>query len=269
MAAFLRILLCCAIISIPGRHLFGQKRDVYIFKHISTESGLSNSTIECIFQDHSGLIWIGTRNGLNRIEGDHITNFYHDNRDSGTISNDYITDITEDTQHHLWLGTRNGINKLDLHKGFFHSVHIPNTSLPLIVNKIACDSSGYIWVATANNGLFKINTKNNKATSFANPALPSWPKNNTINTLYIDKHQHIWFSTPSGLFSYNMQTNGWQQWLDKTRLQEANIIKILRVNEHTLILGTEKTVSWFLIIQRIICKELTNMVRIHSGCPII
>lgn len=240
MAAFLRILLCCVIISIPGRHLFGQKRDVYIFKHISTESGLSNSTIECIFQDHSGLIWIGTRNGLNRIEGDHITNFYHDNRDSGTISNDYITDITEDTQHHLWLGTRNGINKLDLHKGFFHSVHIPNTSLPLIVNKIECDSSGYIWVATANNGLFRINTKNNKATSFANPALPSWPKNNTINTLYIDKHQHIWFSTPSGLFSYNMQTNSWQQWLDKTRLQEANIIKILRVNEHTLILGTEK-----------------------------
>ena len=240
MVAFLRFLLCYLIICLPCSFLFGQKRDAYIFKHISTESGLSNSTIECIFQDHSGLIWIGTRNGLNRIEGDHITTFYHDNQDSGTISNDYITDITEDNQHHLWLGTRNGINKLDLHKGSFHSVNIPNASLPLIVNKIACDSSGYIWVATANSGLFKINPANNKAPSITNLVSPTWNKSNTVNTLYIDKYQNIWFSTPSGLYSYGTQTNNWKQWLDNSRLQDCNIIKILSADDHTLILGTEK-----------------------------
>ena len=42
------------------------------FKHISNEQGLSNSTLEAIFQDSRGLIWFGTRDGLNRYDGQEI-----------------------------------------------------------------------------------------------------------------------------------------------------------------------------------------------------
>ncbi|RYF21070.1 MAG: hypothetical protein EOO42_11240, partial [Flavobacteriales bacterium] len=59
------------------------------FKHISVEDGLSNSTIECIFQDHRGFIWFGTRDGLNKYDGNQIT-VYKNNQKATSLSDNFI-----------------------------------------------------------------------------------------------------------------------------------------------------------------------------------
>ena len=43
----------------------------------SVKDGLSNSTVKAICQDAKGYIWIGTKNGLNRLDGYEIKNYYH------------------------------------------------------------------------------------------------------------------------------------------------------------------------------------------------
>lgn len=43
----------------------------------SVKDGLSNSTVKAICQDDKGYIWIGTKNGLNRLDGYEIKNYYH------------------------------------------------------------------------------------------------------------------------------------------------------------------------------------------------
>ena len=40
-----------------------------LFRHIGVESGLSQSTVLAILQDRTGLMWIGTKSGLNRYDG--------------------------------------------------------------------------------------------------------------------------------------------------------------------------------------------------------
>jgi ligand-binding sensor domain-containing protein len=41
----------------------------YRIEHLTTEDGLSQNTIDCIFKDSRGFMWFGTWNGLDRYDG--------------------------------------------------------------------------------------------------------------------------------------------------------------------------------------------------------
>ena len=89
------------------------------FKHITNEQGLSNSTIESISQDSRGFLWFGTRDGLNRYDGQEIKSFRNDPADSNSLSDSYIRCIYEDHNQQLWIGTINGLKRLDRNKNRF------------------------------------------------------------------------------------------------------------------------------------------------------
>jgi ligand-binding sensor domain-containing protein len=91
------------------------------FKHISYEqNGLSNSTIESIFQDKKGFIWFATRDGLNRYDGYQVTIFRHDPKEITSISDNYIQCLYEDRDQTLWVGTRNGLNRFNRTANNYH-----------------------------------------------------------------------------------------------------------------------------------------------------
>src|SRR4249919_1475578 len=89
------------------------------FKRIGIEQGLSNSTVEAIYQDHRGFIWIGTRDGLNRFDGYQMVVYRYDPKDSSSISDNFIRYIYEDRNQSLWIGTINGLNRFDAAKNSF------------------------------------------------------------------------------------------------------------------------------------------------------
>ena len=43
------------------------------FEHITTDNGLSQSTVTSILQDRQGFMWFGTFDGLNRYDGYNFT----------------------------------------------------------------------------------------------------------------------------------------------------------------------------------------------------
>src|ERR1700759_1308235 len=83
------------------------------FRRISTDQGLSNSTINCIFQDSRGFMWFGTRDGLNRYDGSHVVIYRNDKKNKASISDNFINCIFEDAGHKLWIGTNYGLNRFD------------------------------------------------------------------------------------------------------------------------------------------------------------
>jgi ligand-binding sensor domain-containing protein len=46
--------------------------ETYQFIHLSSEEALSQSSALAIEQDNLGQVWIGTRNGLNKFDGNKI-----------------------------------------------------------------------------------------------------------------------------------------------------------------------------------------------------
>ena len=83
-----------------------------IFNNINIEQGISQSTIEAIFQDSEGYLWLGTNDGLNRYNG-YEFKIYNYEEYQNSISHNGITDITEDKYGNIWVNTVSGVNKIN------------------------------------------------------------------------------------------------------------------------------------------------------------
>ncbi|WP_340113605.1 ligand-binding sensor domain-containing protein [Maribellus mangrovi] len=83
----------------------------YNFTTYSINEGLSQSVVNCIFQDSKGYIWLGTQNGLDRFDGRNFERFRYNPKDSNSISNNWIYAISEDSEGNLWIGTKGGLHQ--------------------------------------------------------------------------------------------------------------------------------------------------------------
>src|SRR6266542_64993 len=95
------------------------------FDHIGIEQGLSQSSVNAIFQDSRGFLWFGTQDGLNRYDG-HTFKIYKPDPDVPTsLSDRWMTSIVEDQEGNLWIATRqSGLNRFDPRtEQFTHFLH--------------------------------------------------------------------------------------------------------------------------------------------------
>src|SRR6185295_5417007 len=83
------------------------------FTHITVEQGLSQSTVQVILQDHLGVIWIGTEEGLNRYDGYTFAVCKNDPQDAASLPANIITMLFEDRAPRLWVGTATGLAVFD------------------------------------------------------------------------------------------------------------------------------------------------------------
>lgn len=91
--------------------IFNGYSQYYVFTNYSINNGLSQSVVNCQFQDSKGFIWIGTQNGLNRFNGETFDVYSYNPADSCSISNNWIYSIAEDSEGNLWICTKGGLNK--------------------------------------------------------------------------------------------------------------------------------------------------------------
>lgn len=102
--------LCCFLI-LGFALIFDLYSQHYTFSNYSINKGLSQSVVNCVFQDSKGYIWLGTQNGLDRFDGREFKLFRFNPADSNSISNNWIYAISEDRENNLWIGTKGGLHK--------------------------------------------------------------------------------------------------------------------------------------------------------------
>jgi len=81
------------------------------FTRLTEEDGLGNNSVQCILQDRSGIVWIGTNGGLNRYDGAGFISYNILSKPA--VSSNVITALLEDDSARIWVGTENGLNILD------------------------------------------------------------------------------------------------------------------------------------------------------------
>ena len=143
--------------------IYGQQN--YLFENISVPEGLSNSTVNYIFQDSNGFLWISTADGLNRYDGNNVKVFKNDPNDSTTIPTNVCYAVAEDSDGFIWIGVSNNIiAKYDPKNETFQSYHIETAGVTTIsvFYSALYDTKGNLWFVTTNHGIQKFNKSNNK-----------------------------------------------------------------------------------------------------------
>ena len=123
------------------------------FERLSTEIGLTHSTINCFLQDHKGYLWFGTWSGLGRYDGFGVRLFREEAGNPKTLASDQITSLLEDRNRRIWIGTLNsGIFRYDHQtEEFINYRFVPDQPNSLSDNDVWSlfeDSKGYLWIGT-------------------------------------------------------------------------------------------------------------------------
>lgn len=142
----------------------------YKMRVIDVKNGLSQNTINTIYEDKFGLIWVGTNDGLNRLEGKEIKIFYSDLENDCSLKSDKVVDMQEDNRNRLWLATPSiGISFYNYKTNCFKYLDINYKNNQKLVQTIEVDTiHNMLWVATDGGGIFSYNYITNRKRDYYN-----------------------------------------------------------------------------------------------------
>lgn len=140
---------------------FSQDSQGYSFMHTNSETGLSQSNVKTVIQDSYGFIWFGTKNGLNRYDGQRVVQF-DCNDYVRQRSNQNISALFEDDRHILWIGTDEGVFQYDPAADVFTFLDAQTDKGETIttwISTILKDEKGNIWICAPSQGVFRYDEK--------------------------------------------------------------------------------------------------------------
>jgi len=220
--------------------------------NLTIQNGLAGETVFKIFKDYSGLIWIGTSNGLNCYNGVSLQTF---NANPQKLLN-AILDIAQTQNKKLYFSTRNGVFQLNAVDDQLTRI-IP--SIKCLASALASDCNS-LYIGTAH-GLYVYDEKGTKH-FFVSKDLMS--ERNDIKDIFVDKKHQIWLITDKDLFLFNKQKQSLQAFNIDRQIHFLGNLHVLTVVNNKIFIGSDNDgIFTFDIPHRRIAKY------INVGCNVI
>lgn len=226
--------------------LLAQPPDIR-FEHISTEHGLSHSSVTGIIQDRRGFIWVSTGDGLNRYDGYSCRVFRHDPADTTSLSVNWTSSILEDENGIIWLGTNGGgLVRFDPSTEKFEQFRHDSTDAHSLSTDFVTvefeDHEGMLWLATQN-GLNVFDRKTGKTVHyFHETADPHSISSNWVTCLTLMRDGAVWAGTIDALNVFEPATKTFTRFLPDPKshrsLSSGNINAIYEDRSGTVWIAT-------------------------------
>ena len=189
-----------------GLYLFPNKDDVSVdeiqhFTVTESENGLSYRTVSKIFQDESGLFWLGTHNGGINVfnpNGEKIRLLSHEKDNSNSLSFTNVRSLAESSSGRVWIGTDGGgVNVLDPFNRKVNQVNWQGLEKIAVLSLLE-DSNKRLWIGTYENGIYLVDLKTNSITRFKVGASNSELIVNDIRSIFQSSNDNILIGTNRG-----------------------------------------------------------------------
>ena len=154
-------------------------------QRINIEEGLSQYTINSIYQDEFGFVWIGTLDGLNRYDGSRIDVFKPNKKDSLGIHENNIRHICGDRNGHLFIKGLESVSLYDIETNTFKTI------LEHGVRAI-CWENGVLWIALGSD-IYTYDLSSEKLTPYF--SFPDRKTKRVISSLWVTDSDELCFST--------------------------------------------------------------------------
>ena len=234
------------------------KKTAKIYLKDESPTGNANNIIRTICEDQHGNILLGSGNGLFKInpklinwsdpQATPVKSFFHNDKDSSSISDNTVYTIYADHKDRIWIGTKNGLNIFNETSGkfkqFFSTKNGEYTLRTNNIRSLTEDHTGTIWVGSGGGGLHRFNEIDSTFTAFTtNNGLP----NNTIYDIEEDKYGRLWLSTNNGLSCFDYNTLTCRNFGEVEGLQnvEFNTNAGIRTSKGLLIFGGVSGFNYF------------------------
>ncbi len=166
---------------------------------------LANNNVYALEEDERGFLWVGTLNGLFRLDYERGQSVMFEQDGAGrSLVDNMITCLFMDSHQKLWIGSEKGLNRYHGATDKLETMQAPDTQAS--INFVTClyeSSDGKVWIGTRD-GLFVYSEQDGHFEFFdTKRGLP----NNTVYGIQEDSFKHFWISTNDGLACY-MPENG-------------------------------------------------------------
>ncbi len=161
--------------------------EAYNLKQITNRDNLSNNSITSLCQDHTGLLWIGTCDGLDMYNGRSVST-YKPKDNNNILSGNVVDRIIETDDGVLWIQTYYGLNKYDKKTNSLE--HFDMFNKVLFIEK---DSHNNLFIIQGDNSIYYYLKEENR---FEKIDIPNLVFNDILNFfIYEDK---IWIFIKNG-----------------------------------------------------------------------
>ncbi|GAC14396.1 ligand-binding sensor domain-containing diguanylate cyclase [Aliiglaciecola lipolytica] len=180
----------------------GYQFKVYTYSSRNKES-LSSDWIYSIIEPQKDVLWIGTRNGINVFDkSTQAFKHYRYNADSkSTINSDTVRVLFHSSKNQIWVGSDNGLNIYNPSTDDFTSVPLTsNEKERVVIQSIAEDKQGYLWIAANGLGVVKLDPLSRQVlVDAAEVDMLTGTQSNQIKTLIVDNQQRLWLGSANGV----------------------------------------------------------------------
>jgi len=174
--------------------------------NISGVKGMATNAVDCIAQDHSGNLWLGTAsNGVVLYNPDTKATklFCYEEKNTAGISSNFIVTILGDRKGNMWVGTMNrGLNLYNPKNNSFYKYYPKPENAGslsnLTVSSIFEDNQGDLWIGTNRGGINLYTADIDKFKLYRQGIDKNSLSYSDVKAFCQDKTGRIWIGTDGG-----------------------------------------------------------------------
>jgi len=209
------------------------------FEYVTVDDGLSQGTIEDILQDKQGMMWIATRDGLNRYDGQKFLVFRNNSNDSNSLASNWVLSLAIDPDGKLWIGSSGGLNVYDPRLDKITRIPVNVSDAQAFhggqVYDINVDFDNTLWISTTSGLSHYFPQKQTFTTYTTSTKSGSLPINGIFSTL-VTRDKRLYVAAESDpIYEFDRKTETFREISYRKAYYGANFRKSIQEDQNGLL----------------------------------